>query len=242
MEQHSQANEPRPDPGFSQLLEDSGKAPAPKGSISRAAELPGEQPLTGPQRALARFEESLPAALKKRAVAAAFLVVMLLAAVFGLGGAKLTAWQRETESLYLNGDGSSYDTGIVDELSAAVSAAQSITDLCAAQLGEEDAGVAAARAAIEQCRSVTGGPASACEANEALQSAVSYLYNAVRHGMDGTAGQALQGQWSDFTAHQDIMARSGYNWAAEEYNRVLGGFPANLIGALWGAEELERFG
>lgn len=202
-----------------------------------------ERQLSGLPAGLARLEEKLPAVLKQRAVAGGLCVVMLLASVFGIGGARLTAYRAETSMQYVMA-ADRYGTCIVDELDAATAAAVTITDLCAQQLGEEDAGVQAARAAIAQRRERPAGtgPAYDYQANLALQSAVSYLYNSVRHEMDGTAGQALQGQWSDFTASQDRIGRSGYNAAVEEYNRTAGSFPANLIGALWGAGELERFG
>lgn len=204
-----------------------------------------EQPLTGLAAKLYALEAKLPGALRQRAVACAFLAIAVLAGVFGIGGAKLTAWRSSTEMLYVM-PADRYSTSIVDELDAALSAAQSITDLCAAKLGEEDAGVIAARQAIALRRDGLDdtGPAAAYRANLELQSAVGYLYNTVRHEFDpsDTAGQALQGQWSDFTSHQDRLSRSQYNAAVEEYNRAAGAFPANLIGALWGAGELERFG
>lgn len=203
----------------------------------------GEKPLTGLPAKLAALEEKLPAVLQKRAAAGALCAVMLLASVFGLGGAKLAAYRAKTDMMYVVA-ADRYSTSIVDELDAAAAAAVTITDLCAQQLGEEDAGVQAARAAIAQRRQrpAGSGPAYDYQANLALQSAVSYLYNSVRHDMDGTAGQALQGQWSDFTSCQDRITRSGFNAAVDEYNQTAGSFPANLIGALWGAEELERFG
>ncbi len=205
----------------------------------------GTQPLTGLEARLAALEGKLPAVLQKRSVACALLAVMVLTGVFGIGGAKLRAYRSSTEMLYVMA-ADRYGVSIVDELDAALSAAQSITDLCAAQLGEEDAGVAAAREAIALRRDGLdgAGPAAAYRANLALQSAIGYLYNAVRHEIDpsDTAGQALQGQWSDFTAHQERITRSGYNEAAAEYNRAAGAFPANLIGALWGAGKVERFG
>lgn len=223
-----------------------GAKPGPEQASRQAAGAGGnERPLTGPAAKLYALEARLPGALRQRGVACAFLALAVLAGVFGIGGAKLAAWRSSTELLYVM-PADRYSTSIVDELDAALSAAQSITDLCAARLGEEDAGVAAARQAIALRRDGLNdtGPAAAYRANLELQSAIGYLYNTVRHEIDpsDTAGQALQGQWSDFTSHQDRLSRSGYNAAVEEYNRAAGSFPANLIGALWGAGELERFG
>lgn len=203
----------------------------------------GEKPRTGLPAGLAKLEEKLPGILKQRAVAGALCAVMVLASVFGLGGARLTAYRAEVSMQYVMA-ADRYGTSIVDELDAGTAAAVTITDLCAQRLGEQDAGVQAAREAVamRRQRPAGTGPAYDYQANLALQSAVSYLYNSVRHEMDGTEGQLLQGVWSDFTASQDRIGRSGYNAAVDEYNRAAGSFPANLIGALWGAGELERFG
>ncbi len=208
-----------------------------------AAPGPAQQPLTGLKGGLAALEQKLPGALKSRAAACAFLAVAVLAGVFGIGGGKLCAYRSSTEMLYLMAD-SRYGVSIVEELDAALSAAASITDLCAVRLGEQDPAVAAAREAIALRRDGLDGtgPAAAYKANLALQNAVGTLYNTVRYELDGSAGAALQGLWSDFTSHQERMGRSGYNDAVTAYNQAAGAFPANLIGALWGAGELERFG
>lgn len=220
-------------------------APAAAPQPPRPGAAPGaaQQPLTGLKGRLAALEEKLPGALKSRAAACAFLAVAVLAGVFGIGGGKLCAYRSSTEMLYLMAD-SRYGVSIVEELDAALSAAASITDLCAARLGEQDPAVAAAREAIALRKEKPGGtgPAYDYEANLALQSAVGHLYNLVRYELDDSAGAALQGQWSTFASCQDRIARSGYNDAVAAYNQAAGAFPANLIGALWGAGELERFG
>lgn len=207
---------------------------------------PGEEkPLTGPPAGLARLEEKLPGVLKKRAVAGGLCAVMVLASVFGIGGAKLFAYRANIAMSYVRGV-EEYDHGIVYSLDAALEEAQGIVDLCAAQLGEENAQIIAAREAIALRRNRPGGtgPAEDYRASLALQSAITTLYNTMtfEYGTEEDIGLALQLRWMDFSAAQHILTRNSYNDAVDEYNRLAGSFPANLIGALWGAGELERFG
>ena len=124
--------------------------------------------------ALGRAEGRLPAPLRRPLTARLIAVALALVAVVGLGGGKLAAKAADTAALYeqgMRGDGMS----IASDLTARANAAANILTLGEGLLGQEDALVAGARAALDDLNAAEG-PAARYEANARLASAVDALY------------------------------------------------------------------
>lgn len=190
--------------------------------------------------ALGKAEGRLPAPLRRPLTARTVALALALVAVVGLGGGKLAAKAADTAALYergMRGDGVS----IASDLTARANAAANILTLGEGLLGQEDALVAGARAALDDLNAAEG-PAARYEANARLASAVDALYQQLAPKAE-QAGKAdmLQTQWSEFLSRQDIIRHDGYNEAAQAFNETLRGFPAVLLGRIWQIEEVELF-
>ena len=81
----------------------------------------------------------------------------------------------------------------------------------------------------------SGSPAACSRADTALGKAVVAL-NPKQQEND-----TAKAQWEEFKSRQYTIDHSAYNTVAEQYNDMAAAFPANLIGAVWGATEVERF-
>ena len=198
--------------------------------------------IEGPQlELLGQAESKLPAPARKRPVAAAAIVLAAVLAVFGIGGAKLSGAYRSTRAIYASAN--EHGQGMANDLALRADAAANLIRLCAQKLGEQDAAVQAAQQALVAWNATDPDhPADQFAANTALGGAVTAM---VQQTQD-TAGSsdAIDGQYTEFLSRQDIILRAAaneYNPAAQSFNDTVSGFPASLIGALWGVGEVELF-
>ena len=194
--------------------------------------------IEGPQlELLGQAESKLPAPARKRPMAAAAIVLAAVLAVFGIGGAKLSGAYRSTRAIYASAN--EHGQGMANDLALRADAAANLIRLCAQKLGEQDAAVQAARQALDAWNATNPDhPADQFAANTALGGAVTATQD--------TAGSsdAIDGQYTEFLSRQDIILRAAaneYNPAAQSFNDTVSGFPASLIGALWGVGEVELF-
>lgn len=198
--------------------------------------------IEGPQlELLGQAESKLPAPARKRPMAAAAIVLAAVLAVFGIGGAKLSGAYRSTRAIYASAN--EHGQGMANDLALRADAAANLIRLCAQKLGEQDAAVQAAQQALDAWNATDPDhPADQFAANTALGGAVTAM---VQQTQD-TAGSsdAIDGQYTEFLSRQDIILRAAaneYNPAAQSFNDTVSGFPASLIGALWGVGEVELF-
>lgn len=197
----------------------------------------------GPQlEVLGQVETKLPAPMKKRPAAALALVLAALVAVFGIGGAKLKGEQGQVQALYTAAN--EHGQGMANDLALRADAAANLIRLCTQALGADDPAVQAAQKALDgwNAAASAGSPADQYAANTALGGAITALYQ--QTDAAGGVTEAIDGQYTEFLSRQDIILRTAaneYNPAAQEYNDIVSSFPANLIGALWGAGEVALF-
>ena len=199
--------------------------------------------IEGPQlEVFGQIESKLPAPAKKRPAAVLAIVLAALVAVFGIGGARLSGQYRQTRAIYSSTN--EHGQGMAGDLAARADAAANLIRLCGQALGEDDATVQAAQAALDGWNAAAdaGGPADQFAANTALGGAVTAMYQ--QTDAAGGVTEAISGQYTEFLSRQDIILRTAandYNPAAQGYNDTVSGFPANVIGLLWGAGEVQLF-
>lgn len=200
--------------------------------------------LHGPQlEVFGAVETKLPAPMKKRSTAGIFLAAMVLVAVFAVGGAKLRGQYSAVRASYTAQD--SYGQSITNDLSLRADAAANLVRMSGSILGETDPTVQAAQAALDAWNATSSDhPAEQYQAGTALGSTVDAMYNTVK-GKAGDKLDALSTQYNEFLSRADIVQRetaTGYNKDAESYNKKVQGFPANVIGTIWGAGKVELYG
>lgn len=198
--------------------------------------------IEGPQlEVFGQVESKLPAPARKRPTAALALVVLAVVSVLGIGGAKLNTKYNQVRDIYSSAN--EHGQSMENDLSLRADAAANLIRLCGQALGEDAPSVQAAQQALDAWNATDADhPADQFAANTALGSAVEIMYNETVDA--GKSTESIEIQHAEFLSRQDIILRTAgneYNPAAEEYNKTLSAFPANVMGALWGIGEVEAF-
>ena len=80
------------------------------------------------------------------------------------------------------------------------------------------------------------------QADQALGAAIDQLYAKLQEqAADPMKMGAVQGQYSQFNSAQTIISNLHYNDAVQSYQKDVGGFPASVLGKLFGIQEVELF-
>lgn len=199
----------------------------------------------GPQlEVFGELETKLPAPAKKRPVAALALVVLALVSVFGIGGARLKGLRSSTARIYASQQ-DEYGHSIQGDLAAQTDAAASLIRVAGNVLGQQDADVQNAQAALDawNAEASADAPAVQYHLNTQLTGAVDILYTAASDEADSKAKGQLDDLHDSFTSAQATIERAAadYNTKAEAYNEKVRTFPANVLAGLWDAGALETF-
>lgn len=199
----------------------------------------------GPQlEVLGEVETKLPAPARKRPVAALALVALALVSVAGIGGARLQGLRSQTARVYTTRQ-DEYGHSIQGDFADQTDAAASLIRVAGNVLGQEDADVQAAQAALDAWNGSADPdqPAGQYALNTTLSGAVDVLYTAAADVADSKAKGQLDDLHDSFTSAQATIERAAadYNTRAEAYNETITAFPANLLAGLWGAGPLQTF-
>lgn len=199
----------------------------------------------GPQlEVFGEWETKLPAPAKKRPVAALVLAALALVSVFGIGGARLKGTRSSTAQIYTTRQ-DEYGHSIQGDLAAQTDAAASLIRVAGKVLGEDDADVQNAQAALDAWNAENDAekPAVQYRLNVSLSGAVDILYTAAADEADSKAKGQLDDLHDSFTSAQATIERAAaaYNTQAEAYNETIANFPANVLAGLWNAGPLQTF-
>ena len=218
--------------------------------------------LTPRQQKLAALEAKLPAALSTRAAALALSVVVMLAAFLGFGSAKLRSRYNEARKWYTVGVAADNGYNLSEELTTRMNTAANIITTAGNTLGADSAEVQAAQTALNDFSACleaaqNGGKAQALtslpyyqgsamhalyQANEALGTVIDQLYAKMQEQAAAPMKMgAVQGQYGQFNSADTIIGNLQYNDAVYEYQNDVGGFPASMLGRLFGVQEVEPF-
>ena len=218
--------------------------------------------LTPAQQKLAELEAKLPAALSTRAAALALSVVIMLAAFAGFGSAKLRGKYNEARQWFTTGVSADNGYNLNEELTTRMNTAANIITTAGNTLGADSAEVQAAQTALNDFSACleavqNGGKAQALtslpyyqgstmhalyQANEVLGSRIDQLYAKLQEqAADPMKMGAVQGQYGQFNSAGTILGNLQYNNAVYDYQNDTGGFPASVLGGLFGVQEVEPF-
>ena len=231
-------------------------------SYRAAAPAEEEVRLTPFQQKLASLEKALPAALSKQAVAAALSIVVMLGFFVGFGGAKLRAKYDTVKNGFTTGVAADSGYTLNEELTTRLNTAANIITTASNTLGADSTEVQTAQAALDDFTAIlaaiqSGGKSQAqtslpyyqgstmhamYQANETLGTAIGQLYAKLQEqAADPMKMGAVQGQYSQFNSVQTIISNLHYNDAVQSYQKDVGGFPASVLGKLFGIQEVELF-
>lgn len=199
----------------------------------------------GPQlEVLGEVETKLPPPAKKRPTAVLALVVLALVSVFGIGGARLKGLRSRTAQIYTTQQ-DEYGHSIQGDFATQTDAAASLIRVASNVLGEADADVQTAQAALDRWNAEADAaqPAVQYSCNTTLVGAVDLLYTAAADTADAKTKGQLDDLYDSFTSAQATIQRAAaeYNTQAEAYNETVSGFPAKVLAGLWDAGTLQTF-
>jgi len=207
--------------------------------------------LTPRQQKLAALEAKLPAAFSTRAAALALSVVVMLAAFFGFGSAKLRGKYNTARQWFTAGVAADNGYNLSEELTTRENTAANILTTASNTLGADSAEVLAAQTALNDFSAClqavqNGGKSQSLtalyQADQALDAAIDQLYAKLQEqAADPMKMGAVQGQYGQFNSAATIIGTLQYNTAVYEYQNEVGGFPASVLGALSGVKEVEPF-
>ena len=242
------------------------KQPAPggfdAGSYREKAKPEQAVTLTPRQQKLAALEAKLPAALSTRAAALALSVVVMLAAFFGFGSAKLRGKYNTARQWFTAGVAADNGYNLSEELTTRENTAANILTTASNTLGADNAEVLAAQTALNdfsaclqavqnggKSQSLTSLPYyqgstmhALYQADQALGTAIDQLYAKLQEqAADPMKMGAVQGQYGQFNSAATIIGTLQYNTAVYEYQKEVGDFPASVLGAVAGVKEVEPF-
>ena len=205
--------------------------------------------LTPRQQKLAALEAKLPAALSTRAAALALSVVVMLAAFFGFGSAKLRGKYNTARQWFTAGVAADNGYNLSEELTTRENTAANIITTASNTLGADNAEVLTAQDALTAFSNDLDGVKAGktrlhalYEDNETLGAAIDQLYAKLQEqAADPMKMGAVQGQYGRFNSAATIIGTLQYNTAVYEYQKEVGGFPASVLGTLSGVKEVEPF-
>lgn len=205
--------------------------------------------LTPRQQKLAALEAKLPAALSTRAAALALSVVVMLAAFFGFGSAKLRGKYNTARQWFTAGVAADNGYNLSEELTTRENTAANILTTASNTLGADNAEVLTAQDALTAFSNDLDGVKAGktrlhalYEDNETLGTAIDQLYAKLQEqATDPMKMGAVQGQYGQFNSAATIIGTLQYNTAVYEYQKDVGGFPASVLGTLSGVKEVEPF-
>ena len=205
--------------------------------------------LTPRQQKLAALEAKLPAALSTRAAALALSVVVMLAAFFGFGSAKLRGKYNTACQWFTAGVAADNGYNLSEELTTRMNTAANVITTASNTLGADNAEVLTAQDALTAFSNDLDGVKAGktrlhalYEDNETLGTAIDQLYAKLQEqAADPMKMGAVQGQYGQFNSAATIIGTLQYNTAVYEYQKDVGGFPASVLGTLSGVKEVEPF-
>ena len=205
--------------------------------------------LTPAQQKLAALEAKLPGALRTQAAALALSVVVMLAAFFGFGVAKLRTKYNEARQWFTVGVAADNGYNLNEELNTRANTAANVITTGSNTLGTDNAEVQAAQAALTAFNDALEGANAGStrmhalyQDNETLGAAIDQLYAKLQEqAADPMKMGAVQGQYGQFNSANTIIGSLKYNEAVYDYQKETGGFPANVLGGLAGIKEVEPF-
>lgn len=205
--------------------------------------------LTPLQQKLAGLEKALPAALAKQGTALVLSVVVMLAAFVGFGGAKVRGKYNEARQWYTTGVAADNGYTLSEELTTRANTAANIITTGGNTLGADNAEVLAAQDALTVFQNDLDGlnagktrMHAVYQDNTALGAAIDQLYAKMQEqAADPMKMGAVQGQYGQFNSADTVIGNLQYNDAVYEYQNDVGGFPASMLGRLFGVQEVEPF-
>lgn len=179
---------------------------------------------------------------ENRPLAFIVLAVVIVLSIALSGGGGLRSLRADVMQVFrtgVNGDGLCVYTDLQERADCAYNLAA-----LALRYNEipQDIGQKAEAAANEIVNVKNDDTSAMKRANDALGRTVEALYTELENAdLSETDATYALSQYKEFTSRGLTISRDGYNSLAEEFNRTIGVFPANLVAMVSGVGQLTLF-
>lgn len=184
---------------------------------------------------LSKMEQTLPASWKKNGIPQLVFVLFLALSIFAVGGGKLRAYHNRTANAFTNGQYS-----ITADMQQRISAGANVITVAKKIPGVDEGLIQAAQQAVDAAEDLSS-PSQAYRNNQQMETSIEALYDSALQLANADQKDALSEQHSEFMSRGTILRNSSYNELAKTFNEQCSAFPANLMGALWGVQQVEYF-
>ena len=178
--------------------------------------------------------------LRKTPVAWSITIVLILVAILGLGGSKLSNQAEQAAQFFyqgINNDGLS----INHDLSRRADTAYNLYTVASRYLDATDSQLTALLQARNQLTAAES-IADKYTANNLLDQSALAVYDKLAEYQLSEADQGYrQNLITELASANATISHDGYNAKATDFNNLRNGFPAALISKLCGIDELEYF-
>ncbi len=179
-------------------------------------------------------------ALHNKGVALLLCLLMIVGSCLLGAGTGLRQLRRQTQEVFVLGkDGSGL--GVQRDLQELASQGYNMTVIARRYLPEDDAALAAV-AGQQEALLAAATPKEKHRAAQELTASAKLLAATLEATELNTEDQNfLQQVLVDLSNTQRMLAGNDYNPSAAQFNRVLSGFPANILGPVTGVHPLELY-
>ena len=168
---------------------------------------------------------------------------MVLVSVFGIGGVQLKSRYRNVAEIYTS-EVDKHGNSIQGDFTTLTDTAANLMRACQKVLGEADSNCTTVADLLAQWQDTAIAPAAQYAVIHQLDNAVDAMYTAAKAKATDDALDQINSLDASYVSTQSILQREiaqNYTTAAQSYNTMASGFPANVIGTLWGAGQVELY-
>ena len=178
-----------------------------------------------PKRAKTAFSENMNLA---RAALAAALIVSL----FVMGPAKLSGLRKDAQRAFRSGVSDKYVASVYNDIRTAADSADTLAGVCGLTLGADDEGVKTLSSIAADIRE-TDDEETMLRRFKALKSETERVYTAFTD--KETDANRID---HNITSAYTTVGNDSYFALADDYNRTISAFPANLMAGMRGLDKL----
>ncbi len=184
-----------------------------------------------PKRAKTAFSENMNLA---RAALAAALIVSL----FVMGPAKLSGLRKDAQRAFRSGVSDKYVASVYNDIRTAADSADTLAGVCGLTLGTEDEGVKTLSSIAAELRE-TDDEETMLRRFKALKSETERVYTAFTDKeTDANRIDQAKRCYYNITSAYATVGNDSYFALADDYNRTISAFPANLMAGMRGLDKL----
>ena len=184
-----------------------------------------------PKRAKTAFSENMNLA---RAALAAALIVSL----FVMGPAKLSGLRKDAQRAFRSGVSDKYVASVYNDIRTAADSADTLAGVCGLTLGADDEGVKTLSSIAADIRE-TDDEETMLRRFKALKSETERVYTAFTDKeTDANRIDQAKRCYYNITSAYATVGNDSYFALADDYNRTISAFPANLMAGMRGLDKL----